>query len=105
MGKEEGPKGEIELMETPPETEGSVSDWMAKGAGHLKAGKYKEAYQAYSKALELDPAHAAAYFNRSLALNKLGKTERALVDLKVAARFGHEKSQALLKQRGIAWWS
>ncbi len=91
--------------ESQPAGEETLSGWMEKGGSLFKAGKYQDALSAYNSAIDIDPAHGPAYFNRSLVLNKLGDRDRALIDLKVAARFGHDKSQALLKQRGLSWWS
>jgi tetratricopeptide (TPR) repeat protein len=104
MENEKSPKGIDDSEGIAFDAPASVPDLMEKGGSLFKEAKYHEALEAYNSALELDPAHGPAYFNRSLALNKLGESDRALTDLKVAARFGHEKSQALLKKRGIGWW-
>lgn len=52
-------------------------DWDNEGV-HLRAqGKYNEAIQAFDKAIEIDLQDADAWYEKSYALNKLGRTTEA----------------------------
>ncbi|MEI6687187.1 MAG: tetratricopeptide repeat protein, partial [Planctomycetota bacterium] len=42
--------------------------------------KYPEAIADYTKAIELNPNLATAYYNRGIVLKSLGKTEAAIAD-------------------------
>ena len=54
-----------------------ASDWFNKGLALSSQGKYKEAIQAYEKAIELDPQNARAWSNKGFALMKLGLTSES----------------------------
>ena len=43
----------------------------AEGFAYRKRGDYDAAIQAYSRAIELDPGHFKAYFNRGFAYDKV----------------------------------
>lgn len=57
-----------------------AKDWYTKGYALHMAEKYQQSIEAYSKAIELDPKHAAAYCGRALAYGGLGDTRRAIED-------------------------
>ena len=44
------------------------------------AGKYQEAIEAYTKAIELDPKYAVAYYGRGLIYVVLGDYRQAIRD-------------------------
>jgi tetratricopeptide (TPR) repeat protein len=46
-----------------------------KGLALNNLGKYNEAIEYYDKALQIDPKHADALYNKGLALNKLQGTK------------------------------
>lgn len=88
---------------TEPDPVGQGQDWFERALTFQNSHNYGDAIEAYSKALEADPNHAAAYFNRAFLYTKLRRVDSALRDLKAAARLGHSKSQRLLKSKGIPW--
>eukprot|EP00929_Paragymnodinium_shiwhaense_P000877 TRINITY_DN101082_c0_g1_i1.p1 TRINITY_DN101082_c0_g1~~TRINITY_DN101082_c0_g1_i1.p1 ORF type:complete len:423 (-),score=111.80 TRINITY_DN101082_c0_g1_i1:87-1355(-) len=51
-----------------------------EGNAKFKAGKYREAIDAYSKAIALDSSQHLAYSNRSAAYLKVSEAEKALAD-------------------------
>lgn len=42
--------------------------------------RYSDAVQDYTRALQLNPSHVKAYYNRAVALERLGQHEAALAD-------------------------
>ncbi len=58
----------------------SAEDWNNKGRQLAKPGKYEEAIDAYTRAIELDPKFAGAYNNRANNYFRLGKYEQAIID-------------------------
>ena len=51
--------------------------WNTVGAGEEKAGRYREAEQAFRKALAIDPAQPEAWFNLGLVLRRSGRDAEA----------------------------
>lgn len=72
-----------------------------KGKMLYNSGNYQEAVDILSKAIELKPNYAVAYYNRAIVFNKLGNHEKAESDLKEAGYLGHKKAQELLKLKGM----
>jgi tetratricopeptide (TPR) repeat protein len=81
----------------------SMKSWLKKGRKYYDSGEYKEALEAYTNAVDLDPQSATPYFNRGVVYGKLGNYQRALDDLKNAAKHGSLKAQACLRSKKIAW--
>jgi tetratricopeptide (TPR) repeat protein len=69
-----------------PEKIVSVNDEDCHLKGYLlrKQGKFEEAIEEYSKALELHPGHFRTLFNRAFAYDKVGLIEKALLDYTAA---------------------
>ncbi len=59
-----------------------------RGYGYYLEGKNKEALDAYSKAIELDAKFQYSYFGRSQAYCKLGMTDKANADERMASELG-----------------
>ena len=78
-------------------------DWFKKGLKFTKSGSYQDAINAYNNSINLDPNYLLAYYHRGLVYYKLGNHEQTTNNLKIAAKLGHEKSQELLKSRGVRW--
>ena len=55
-------------------------EWYKKGSASLESGRHKEAVEALTKALSLDPEYAVAYRNRGNAYSKLGNYQEAITD-------------------------
>jgi stress-induced-phosphoprotein 1 len=58
----------------------TAAEFKEKGNGFLQAGKFAEAIEAYSKAIELNPSDHVFYSNRSAAYLSKGDAENALAD-------------------------
>jgi len=58
----------------------SAAEWKAKGNAAISAGNTQEAIDAYTKAIECDPAQHVFYSNRSAAYLSQGDGENALAD-------------------------
>lgn len=58
----------------------SAIDWTEKGANFGKSGMYKEALDAFNKAIELYPQFAEAYGGRGMAYSELGNYQQAIND-------------------------
>lgn len=50
------------------------------GDKHFKSGNYKEAINAYTEYLRLEPTHVKSLYNRGRAYEELGEHEKALAD-------------------------
>jgi len=58
----------------------SASDWVNSGIAKSKNGNLDGAIADYSRAIELDPKYAIAYFNRGNAKSNKGELEGAIAD-------------------------
>jgi hypothetical protein len=59
-----------------------------QGLSHLRGGKYAEAVQAFTEAVNIDPEEANAYVGRALAYRSLGNDAAAVQDEQVARALG-----------------
>jgi tetratricopeptide (TPR) repeat protein len=57
----------------------------------------------YSRAIEINPDYANAYYNRAVAYVDLGDNRHGIEDLKTAARFNNEDAKNSLRTLGIRW--
>jgi len=73
----------------------------------FREGKYTDALPYFDRAIEIDPAMAAAWHDRGVALRQLGRDEAALENLEKAAELAPENEEfvftraELLKKLGI----
>lgn len=51
--------------------------WYKRGVAFSKIGLYKEAIEAYNKAIEIKPDYHDAWSNKAFALRKLGRNKEA----------------------------
>lgn len=58
--------------------EAEASTWVRRGSELMRSRRYDEARQAFDKALELQPRHAKAIYNRALADYHQGREDDAL---------------------------
>ena len=58
--------------------EAEASSWVRRGSDHMRGRRYDEARAAFDKALELQPGHAKAIYNRALADYHQGRHDDAL---------------------------
>ena len=75
----------------------SATDWYEKGVKFYESGNYKEALNAFNKAIQLNPQYAAAYNNRGVAYGKLGNYQQAIND--------YNKAIQLNPQYAIAYYN
>jgi Flp pilus assembly protein TadD len=64
-------------------------------------GNYQQAINDYNKVVELNPQYAAAYHNRGIAYARIGNTQQAMENFKIAARLGFKGAQDILRSNGI----
>ncbi len=80
----------------------SATDLFEKAYAHQKSGRYKEAIDAYSKAISLNPEYAEIYYNRGMAYVDLMQYDKAIKDLNKATALDPELAIAYI-ERGIAY--
>jgi tetratricopeptide (TPR) repeat protein len=80
----------------------SARDWFDKGYALGIAGRYQEAIEAYTKAIELDPNFALAYSDRSADYIYLGNHWQALRDCDRAIELDPKLAGAYIN-RGVAY--
>ena len=61
-------------------------------------GKLPEAYNDYTKAIELNPAFAEAYYNRGLVQIFMKDTRKGCLDMSKAGELGIPEAYEILKQ-------
>ena len=77
-----------------------------RGLVHAKNGELKLAIENYTKAIELKPDYADAYYRRSKMWLHLGEVEKAKSDMKTASSIGINSATALdetLRNYDRAW--
>ena len=77
-----------------------------RGVAHAKKSEVELAIENYTKAIELKPDYADAYYRRSKAWLHLGEAEKAKTDMKTASKIGINSRTALdetLKNYDRAW--
>jgi tetratricopeptide (TPR) repeat protein len=72
------------------------------GNAWFDKGDYDRAIAEYTKAIEIDPRFAVAYYNRGLAWGKKGDYDRAIAEYTKAIELDPEHADAY-NNRGIAW--
>lgn len=77
-----------------------------RGLAHSKKGELDKAIADYTKAIELKPDFADAYYHRSKTWLHLGATEKAKSDMKTASNIGINSTTAInetLRNYDRAW--
>ncbi len=72
-----------------------------RGLAYKEKGKYDEAISDYSKALEINPRDAEAYYNRGIVYNRKGQYDEAISDFSKALEINQRYALAY-QNRGIA---
>lgn len=80
----------------------NATEWFDKGYVAGNAGNWAEALTALSKAIELNPQFAMAYYNRGVAYRKLGNTNQAIKDYNKAIELNPQDAKAYVN-RGVAY--
>lgn len=80
----------------------SLKDKKEKGNELFKTGKYREAQETYTEALQIDPLNkdinSKLYYNRALVNTKLGNIREAIKDCNDALKINEQYVKALLKR-------
>ena len=79
-----------------------ADSYQARGAAYGLIGAYEQAIVDHSKAIEIKPS-ALSYYSRSFSYHQFGNYEKSVDDLKMAARFGHQKAQDILTRNNVTW--
>ncbi len=74
-------------------------NWFAIGKKRIEAKQYKEAVAALCNALKTDLNNEKTYYLRAVAYSKSGDKQKALEDIKTAARLGHPKAIGYLQKK------
>jgi tetratricopeptide (TPR) repeat protein len=80
----------------------TATDWFNKGYAFYESGNYKEALNAYNKAIQLNPQYAGAYNNRGVVYSKSGNHQQALNDFNKAIQLNPQDAMAYYN-RGLAY--
>ena len=76
--------------------------WIEKGYAFAVAGQYKEAIEAFNKAIEEDPKDEKAYYNRGAIHGSLGNYNEAISDFEKTIELNPKYEKAFYS-RGIAY--
>jgi tetratricopeptide (TPR) repeat protein len=96
----------IKLIETARQS--PAYSYNGLGLAYAGLGKYQEAFQAFDKSIAKSPDNAWVYYNRAMAYMFMGKTDKAVGDLKTALEKKNpplpphkiEKANAYLQELG-----
>jgi len=82
----------------------TAAEWNKQGVEHSKKFEYKQAFECFTKAIELKPDFAEAYYNRAtvwfeLPANAYPNTD-GCVDLKKAKSLGFKVKDDVMKKFG-----
>jgi tetratricopeptide (TPR) repeat protein len=75
-----------------------MSHYFDKGIYELKSGNYLSAVKDFTRAIELNPKHAKAYFYRWMVRDKKRYRHEALEDLIKAGKLGFSKAYEIIKK-------
>ncbi|MGD1152000.1 MAG: tetratricopeptide repeat protein [Syntrophales bacterium] len=78
-------------------------DWLEKGSSLTKSGNYKDAIDAYSQAIELNPENAKAYRNRGVNYAMLANHNKAIKDLNKFVELSPKDAADAYVSRGIVY--
>ncbi len=67
-------------------------NYLATGRKYIEENEYKEAVFSLSNALKTDLNNEKIYYLRAVAYSKLAERQKAIEDIKTAARLGHPKA-------------
>jgi tetratricopeptide (TPR) repeat protein len=80
----------------------SATEWIEKGYKLAESGNNTDAEKAFSKAIELNPQFAMAYYNRGKAYYNNGNTQQAIKDYDKSIELNPQDTDAY-NNRGIAY--
>ena len=80
-----------------PKQRNNIVNYYNQGSIHLKKNQYDQAILDYTRAIEISPGFAAAYYNRALAYYDKGEYEKAWQDVFKAESLGYVIHPIFLK--------
>ena len=80
----------------------NINEWFEKGEKAYKAGNFQEAVTNFTKAIQIDPNDAMAYYNRGVAYADQKQYDRAIADYGKAIQIDPNYANAY-NNRGIAY--
>jgi Flp pilus assembly protein TadD len=81
----------------------TATDWFEQGVKFYGSGNFKEAINAYNRAIELNPQYAEANIGRGLAYEDLGNFQQAINDFSKAIELKPRSAEAYYR-RGAAYY-
>ena len=81
----------------------TATDRFEQGVKFYGSGNFKEAINAYNKAIELNPQYVEAYIGRGLAYEDLGNFQQAIIDFSKAIELKPRSAEAYYN-RGAAYY-
>ena len=97
------PNGRQSSNPSPQTSEATAVDWYNKGHSFLSSGNYRDAVNAFSRAIDLNLQFAEAYVCRGVAYDKLGDSEPAITDWSKAIEL-NPKGAIAYHNRGWAFF-
>ncbi len=80
----------------------TAKEWNKQGIDHFKKMEYKQAFESFTKAIELDPKLGEAYYNRANSWYQLPSdaypNHDGCLDLKKAKELGFKGADAKMKE-------
>jgi tetratricopeptide (TPR) repeat protein len=88
-----------------PKSNVAILVYQYRGSVYFNMGNFKQAINDYEMHIKLFPfkAEAFVYYNLGIAYDKLFNYEKAIENVKIAARLGHLAAQDALRQMKIGW--
>jgi tetratricopeptide (TPR) repeat protein len=80
----------------------NATEWFERGYQFGIAERWKDALDAFTKSIELDPQYAEAYYNRGVTYRKLGNYNQAIKDYDKAVEIDPQYEEAYLN-RGVVY--
>ncbi len=80
-------------MPSCPEEKNEARRWYRRAQRLMQSGEYRQALEAWCRAIDADREYAAAYFFRGACQYMLGRYRSAAADMDAAALFGHRDAQ------------
>ena len=75
----------------------TAKEFFEKGTAKYNLQDYSDAISDYNKAIEINPDHAEAYYNRGIAKINLGQKDSGCLDLSKAGKLGHSQDYEAIK--------
>jgi len=72
--------------------------WNDEGSALLDSGRYKEALNAYEKAIQIEPNFTEAWYNKGIIFDKLGRHEEELIAYDRALKLNPTHAEAWLNK-------